>query len=147
MNRAVLIGAPADPGAFFRAFLAFLRMPEELRDRTSRRLERKFAFRWTDLDLARHVARLDTPALIVHDRADTEISFQNGVRLAEAWPSARLFETSGLGHRRVLRDPGVVAQVTPFLTGEPAGVLPPEISIETELYERETRRARIFAAI
>jgi pimeloyl-ACP methyl ester carboxylesterase len=147
VGRAVLVGAPADPGVFFREFLAFLRMPEYLRDRTSRRLERKFAFHWSDFDLERHVAHLDTQALIVHDRADAEVPFRNGVRLAEAWPSARLFETSGLGHRRVLRDPAVVAHVTSFLTGRPAGVLPPEISIEAELYEREARRERIFAAV
>jgi pimeloyl-ACP methyl ester carboxylesterase len=146
VGRAVLVGAPADPGVFFREFLAFLRMPEELRDRTSRRLERKLAFRWSDFDLERHVAGLDTEALIVHDRADTEVPFQDGVRLAEAWPSARLFETSGLGHRRVLHDPAVVAHVTSFLTGRPTGGLLPAISIEAELYEREARRERIFAA-
>jgi pimeloyl-ACP methyl ester carboxylesterase len=147
LGRAVLVGVPADPGAFFREFLALLRMPEELRERTSRRLERKFAFRWSDLDLERHVARLGTQALVVHDREDTEVPFQNGVRLARAWPAARLFETSGLGHRRVLRDPGVVARVTSFLTGQPLGLLLPEVSIEAELYEREARRERIFGTV
>jgi pimeloyl-ACP methyl ester carboxylesterase len=146
VGRVVLVGAHSDPGAFFRDFLAFLRMPEDLRDHTSRRLERKFAFRWADFDLERHVARLEARALLVHDRADAEVPFRNAARLAAAWPSATLLETSGLGHRRVLRDGAIVARVATFLTGRHAETTRPEISVEAELYEREERRERIFAA-
>ena len=146
VGRVVLIGAHADPGVFFRDFLAFLRMPEDLRAHTSRRLERKFAFRWADFDLEERVARLKAPALLVHDRADAEVPFSNGARLAEVWPSATLFATSGLGHRRVLRDGAVVARVATFLTGRPSSALHPDLSVEAELYEREERRERIFAA-
>jgi hypothetical protein len=31
---------------------------------------------------------------------------------------ARLLRTSGLGHRRILRDPGVIDRVVAFLSGD-----------------------------
>lgn len=47
--------------------------------------------------------------LIIHDRADKETSYDASVALTEALANARLISTDGLGHRRILRDPGVVA--------------------------------------
>jgi hypothetical protein len=57
------------------------------------------------------------PALILHDRDDASTSVTDGAAIAAAWPSAQLRVTSGLGHRRILRDPGVVTEVIDFVTG------------------------------
>jgi hypothetical protein len=43
--------------------------------------------------------------------------WSGGRDIANAWPDARLLTTSRLGHRRILRDPGVVAEVVGFLAG------------------------------
>jgi hypothetical protein len=40
-----------------------------------------------------------------------------GVAVAEAWPGARLVATDGLGHHRVLADPGVVEAVVAHIAG------------------------------
>lgn len=53
----------------------------------------------------------DASLLVVHDRDDREVPFRNAERLAAAWPHARLVPTTGLGHRRILRDPAVLADV------------------------------------
>jgi hypothetical protein len=50
----------------------------------------------------------DAALLVVHDRDDKEVAYNHGERLAEAWPNARFIPTEGLGHRRILRDPGVI---------------------------------------
>jgi pimeloyl-ACP methyl ester carboxylesterase len=52
----------------------------------------------------------DAALLVVHDREDREVPFAHGEALAAAWPAARLVATAGLGHRRILRDPGVIAR-------------------------------------
>lgn len=48
---------------------------------------------------------------VIHDRGDREVPFEDGERLAQLWPDAHLVPTEGLGHRRILRDPGVVRAV------------------------------------
>jgi pimeloyl-ACP methyl ester carboxylesterase len=63
-----------------------------------------------NMDLAALAPGLQHPGLIVHDPADKEMPVIESRRLAAAWPAARLVEPTGLGHRRVLRDPEVIAQ-------------------------------------
>lgn len=66
-------------------------------------------------DVPRLGAELWLPLLVVHDRDDDEVAWSDGAAIARAWPAAELVTTRGLGHRRILRDPAVVARVTAFL--------------------------------
>jgi hypothetical protein len=54
---------------------------------------------------------------VVHDEGDLEVPWQDGKTYAEAWPDSRLLTTRGLGHRRILREPEVMAAVAGFFSG------------------------------
>ena len=69
-----------------------------------------------DLGIDRLVGQRDAALLVVHDRDDREVPFVHGERLAATWRNATLHATSGLGHRRILRDPQVVAEVAAFVS-------------------------------
>lgn len=56
------------------------------------------------------------PALIIHDREDKEVPFTESLALSEAWPLAQLVPVEGLGHRRILRAPEVIARALSALT-------------------------------
>jgi hypothetical protein len=56
-------------------------------------------------------------ALIVHDRLDKEVHFQDGETLAAAWPGAEFVATEGLGHRRILRAQGIIERVVAQVAG------------------------------
>ncbi len=66
------------------------------------------------LKLETLVGERDGGLLVIHDRADREVSFEHGERLAAAWPRAQLVATDGLGHRRILRDDAVISQTVEF---------------------------------
>ena len=68
-----------------------------------------------ELGIDQLVGRREAALLVVHDRDDREVAFVHAERLAAIWRNAALHPTSGLGHRRILRDPAVVADVTEFL--------------------------------
>jgi hypothetical protein len=55
------------------------------------------------------------PVLLVHDRDDPETMFSDSVAISKSWQDSRLHPTSGLGHRRVLRDPWVLQQIVDFV--------------------------------
>jgi pimeloyl-ACP methyl ester carboxylesterase len=55
------------------------------------------------------------PTLVIHDRGDRSTPVTDGAAIAAAWPGTRLLLTDGLGHNRLLRDPGVVAEVVDFV--------------------------------
>ncbi len=68
--------------------------------------------------------------LVFHDREDGEVSIVHGDRLVAQWPGARLVATEGLGHRRILRDPAVIAEVVMFIR---QGVQPPASDLVREV--------------
>jgi pimeloyl-ACP methyl ester carboxylesterase len=80
-----------------------------------RRFETLLGFRWSEIEPLTRAAGLSIPLLVVHDQHDEEIAWEEGADLAQACPGAQLLSTDGLGHRRLLREPAVVARVTRFL--------------------------------
>jgi predicted alpha/beta hydrolase family esterase len=115
LDAAVLVGTPRTPRWFFDPFCAALGLEPAVRDGARRRIERRVGVAMDELDAPRLAPAFPTPTLVVHDRGDAEVPFEAAVAIAEAWQGARLLATSGLGHRRVLRDPGVAAEVAAFL--------------------------------
>jgi pimeloyl-ACP methyl ester carboxylesterase len=75
-----------------------------------------------DLALPHLTASRDDALLVIHDRGDREVSFEHGARLAATWPNAQLRSTEGLGHRKILRDPDVLAATVDFVR---VGIAPP----------------------
>jgi pimeloyl-ACP methyl ester carboxylesterase len=70
------------------------------------------------VDLAPH---METPLLILHDPEDREMPFDEGIELAASWPGAELHRAERLGHLRILRDPGCIAEAVEFI-GDPGAV-------------------------
>jgi predicted alpha/beta hydrolase family esterase len=82
------------------------------------------------LALERLVGERDAGLLVIHDREDREVPLRHGNRLAATWPSARIIATEGLGHRRILREPTVIAEATTFASH---GVRPPASDLVREV--------------
>lgn len=115
LDAAVIVGAPAAAAGIFDAFCGALDLGAALQARLRGRLERRTGVSLSGLDLRAAVAGLRTPALVIHDRADREVPFEDGAAIAAAWPGARLLATGGLGHRRLLRDDAVVEAARAFV--------------------------------
>lgn len=113
-GRLALVAAPTSPERFARGFARMLALTDEVRAAMIARLERRYGLTMEELDVRAHVARLDVPVLVVHDRGDDVVPFADGAAIAEAAPAGRLVATEGLGHRRVIRAPEVVDVVAPF---------------------------------
>lgn len=67
------------------------------------------------LQLTRLAGHRDEALLVIHDREDREVGFEHGSQLAAMWSDAELRETTGLGHRRILRDEAVLAAAVDFV--------------------------------
>lgn len=121
-ERAVLIAPPIDPVAFTQRLAKTLGFGERIRTRMVGIGERRTGIALAGLALpARVVDRTDLPpTLVVHDAHDPVVSVTSGRILAEAWPDARIVETSQLGHNKILRDEKVVSMVAGFIEGESA---------------------------
>lgn len=115
IGRVVLIAPPASMVDASRRFARFLHIPEAVRCLMQKRIETEYGIHWQDFEVEQVAWRLATPALIIHDVGDEEVPIGNGERYAASWPGARLLATRGFGHRRILRNPAVVAEAVAFL--------------------------------
>ncbi|MEO1353705.1 MAG: alpha/beta fold hydrolase [Cyanobacteria bacterium J06635_15] len=70
---------------------------------------------WQRFSVDQIASKLSVPALLFHDRHDRDVSIEEGHAIAKAWSGARLIETSGLGHRRILRNEWVIQQAVDFI--------------------------------
>jgi pimeloyl-ACP methyl ester carboxylesterase len=120
-GRLVFVAPMADPLPYTRVFAARLGFGERIRTRLAARLERRIGRPMSDFDVPAMARELVTPPLLlVHDRLDPETSWSDSAAIATSWPATRLVTTTGLGHRRILRDPAVVAEVTGFVAAPAA---------------------------
>jgi pimeloyl-ACP methyl ester carboxylesterase len=113
--RAVLLAPPSDVYLFSHAFAEHLRIPHRARNLMRQNLENRLQISWDQLHIPTLARGMSVPALIIHDRNDRDVPYAHGSAIAEAWPGAELFTTSGLGHRAILRDREVVRRAVEFL--------------------------------
>jgi len=114
-ERVVLLAPPANVADWAVPFAGALGIRPEVMQRVRERSQRRIRFNWDDLHIPTHARTMATPALIIHDRDDETVRWEDGAAIARAWPGASLVETRGLGHRGLLRDPDVLRRVVGFL--------------------------------
>ena len=116
-ERAAVFGSPAAMSRVLERFARTIALPSAAKRAFFEIVDRHVGVPANEIDVARYESALSIPGLVVHDRDDDSVPFCEAQAIAQAWPHARLIATQGLGHRRVLSDPGVVAAATRFLTG------------------------------
>jgi pimeloyl-ACP methyl ester carboxylesterase len=126
-ERLCFIAPPWDLQPYIDYFAELVGLSSRGLPRMLRQFATRFDAPWPEARFATHVAKDERPLLVVHDSEDSETPFEGGRRLAAAWENGRLHETSGLGHRRILRDRDVVAEVVSFVAGEVARQSPDRV--------------------
>ncbi|MBS1766465.1 MAG: alpha/beta fold hydrolase [Acidobacteria bacterium] len=144
--RAVLLAAPESPEGFYRDLLTAFGFPQARQEACLRAMERDYGLRLEDVHGPSRAAQIRVPGLIVHDSQDREVPVAQGEAYADAWPGATFLRTDGLGHRRILRDEGVIARAVAFLNeGGPIASGPIQgegpRSLEWHLFRRDLRFA------
>lgn len=116
--RVVAIAAPASIEDMMASFSERLGVPPPARAVHRRLMEQRFgADVWQRFLPTRIAATLQVPALLIHDADDHDVPLAQGRTLAQAWRGAQFMETTGLGHRRILRDPAVIERTVAFMAG------------------------------
>jgi len=123
VHATVLVSSPADMPAAFSSFAWHLGAGPDLVARVRRNSEQWLGLPWSALNVPDVGRTRPVPrTLVIHDRDDREVRWEDGAAIAGAWPGAELVTTSGLGHRRILRDEDVTTRIADFLDREVAPV-------------------------
>jgi len=114
-KRLVLLAPPASPHEYTRLFAQVFGLSEHTRVRMQQRVEAREGILMRQFEPDAVGPRVSAATLIVHDREDRINRFADAEAYRDAIAGARLLETSGLGHTRLLRDGQVLAAVVAHL--------------------------------
>lgn len=122
-DRIVGIGGVADFDYLATQFRANLGVNQAVEDALRRHVQRRLFPAepdvWPRFDACRHPEEIPSDILLVHDVDDDTVAPSQSRALAAAYGErARLIETQGLGHRRILADPDIIAAAAGFLAEE-----------------------------
>jgi pimeloyl-ACP methyl ester carboxylesterase len=111
----VFISPASDYIHFGRFFSSTLGLRPETAERIRETIERRLGVAWSDLQPDSIAHRTDIPLLVIHDEHDREIPVEQGEKVARAWTGGTFVSTRRLGHRRIVRDEGVIGHVLAYL--------------------------------
>jgi pimeloyl-ACP methyl ester carboxylesterase len=111
----VLIAAPENVALLLNRFAELLRLRPVLSGRLAAAVQDLSGEALERFSAAAALASGDLPVLLVHDTRDEQVPFAQAERLAERVRHAELYPTTGLGHRRVARNPHVIRYAIDFI--------------------------------
>jgi pimeloyl-ACP methyl ester carboxylesterase len=114
-QRVVMIAPPSSLMRYSRFFARYIGIPERIREAMQWRFEQRYGVKWNEFEMPHAVNGLKSAALVIHDAEDRDVTPESGLMVARSWPGARLVRTRGLGHRRILKDNGVVQDTVDFM--------------------------------
>lgn len=123
-GRLVFVAPPGDLHHYIRYTADLLGLTPEVEERFVTHLEERFGVDWAQARSCTTRAAREIPLLVIADRDDDETPLAEARRVAAAWPGSRFTATAGLGHRRILRAPAVVAEAADFLAADAEGSAP-----------------------
>lgn len=117
-EKVVCLSAACWLSSAVKTITKLLRLPPETEAELCRLFELRFGQEvWQRASADLRAAKLAIPGLLFHDCHDRKIHYQESQAIAEAWSSAELVLTSGLGHERILHDSDVIEQTVEFIQG------------------------------
>jgi pimeloyl-ACP methyl ester carboxylesterase len=106
-DRLVFVAPPCHLESFWARFRSGLGLSSSEWAQVQERSEAWLGLPFRDCTPIHLAPRMRVPLLVIHDQSDREIRIEEGRALVERWPGARMIETNGLGHARILRDESV----------------------------------------
>jgi pimeloyl-ACP methyl ester carboxylesterase len=138
----VFIAPFVQPAAAIPDFAKVIGANDRVAAEFSAGAERWLGHPWSYLDITTlGDAYKQQRLLVVHDEDDCEVPLSRARAVATTWPSSKLLVTRGLGHRRLLRDSGVVEAALNFLADSALAPIK-----ESDGYRPRDSRATLDAA-
>ncbi len=98
IKKMVVLGAPCDLTTILKNYAGMLSLNSNVFQLLEKHFFENFRIKTHEFSGRIFASKLKVKGLIAHDIHDTVVSFKEGRKMAEAWPSAKFITTNGLGH-------------------------------------------------
>lgn len=111
IHRQVLISPPGRISDMVRIFCSALGFNAKVKARIVANLKQDFGEDFDSFSAPELAPKNKKPTLVIHDTDDRDTPIALGREVGQNMNNGTYIETSGLGHRRILRDPKLAAQI------------------------------------
>lgn len=116
LEKLVIIGSPSRIDQIFKNYFSMISLPEEARRHFEGLLMQRYQLEIEDMQVTNWIHSIPhVKGLLIHDRDDKVVPFEESRSLVSHWPLATLRETKGLGHYRIMKSEHVVETIVHFL--------------------------------
>lgn len=116
MDKAVCIASAFNVERLVQFFAKLMQVKPKIVERQKILLEQQFGEElWEQFSMPNMVSKVSTLGLIIHDNDDDAIPVERSKMIAQVWNESELVLTTGLGHRRILRDKAVIKKAIEFI--------------------------------
>lgn len=116
LEKVVMIASPSRIDQIFKNFFVMVQLPKVAQKQFEDLLRQIFQLEIENMQVTNWIASIPhIQSLLIHDRQDKIIPFEESENLVTYWPMAKLIETEGLGHNRIMKSEHVVESVVNFL--------------------------------
>lgn len=113
-EKMVIMGSPANISNVIHDFCEKVNFDDRVADGIISYIEKKYSLKEQEAS-SDYLCQIYRPeGLIIHDLYDQDVPVENARIMHDKWRGSKYIETEGLGHRRVLRDPKVMAAIYDF---------------------------------
>lgn len=114
-KKIITIGSGDLMRTIFDNFINAIGLNFKTSERMKTYFQDKYKVKINEYDASYVVKKQQTPTLIIHDEDDRDININCALNIHKHHPNSTLMTTSGLGHRRILRDEKVVHKIISFI--------------------------------
>lgn len=117
-ERFAILASPNHPRLFAGALMKIYGLDAQRTAKAFGAIERLVGRSMDSLYLPPKLRQLAAPGLILHSRDDKTVPLQHSRENAAAWPRAEFRILDGLGHRKLMTDPGVHEMLLHFVAAD-----------------------------
>lgn len=119
IKKLALLAAPVSLTQETRSMALSLGLSEATLQATIALIEAREAVPFATVEASYLAPKIKAPTLVIHDLEDRVVPYSAAQTLIAYLPAPSLYTTTGLGHRRLLKEPEVIQQISQFL-GSPS---------------------------
>jgi pimeloyl-ACP methyl ester carboxylesterase len=98
LEKLVLIGAPSEFVNVFENYTSLLGYNSQLKNSLNELITERFGNTPESFSTAQYLKDVETEGLIIHDKLDKIIAYEEALRIKKTFRNASLISTEGLGH-------------------------------------------------
>ncbi len=98
IEKAVILGAPCDLNTLLHNYAGILSLNLNVIQLLQKHFFEHFKIKTHEFSGSVFASKITIPGLVAHDLKDEVVSYKEGKKIADSWPSAEFITTRGLGH-------------------------------------------------